>query len=139
MKYITIPKLYKYQHYKHRKPVWFKVYCDILEDVRFIQLTARQKWYYIGLIILCVKNDNAVPLMPCRLAKRLSLESRSIKKSVLKMNRLGLISLVDDKKMIDKGYQKDMYIREDKIRKDKKGTFNIIKRALDKFPIFRRK
>ena len=129
MKIITIPNLDKYQHYKESKPVWIKLYCDILQDEKFLRLTDRERWYYIGLLVICVKNMNVVPLAPCRLASRLSLVSKNINKSLLKMRDLGLICIKevpnDYIRNLDKLYTKNMPIRREEKRREKKRNFHI--------------
>jgi hypothetical protein len=100
MKVIIIPKLDKYQHYHDRNIVWIKVYCDILRDFKFQQLTNEERWFWIGLIILACQSDNKVPLdyhyLATNLLKVVQFRGRVVSKwqsSVSKMVKLGLISI----------------------------------------------
>ena len=62
MKVITIPNLETYQHYKERKGMpWIKWHRKCLTDYNFCQLTDRERWLFIGLILLATENDNKIP------------------------------------------------------------------------------
>jgi len=127
MKIITIPNLYKYQHYSDRHILWVKLYIDILQDYKFCQLTNDERWIFIGLILLAVKNDNETPLDLDFIAKNICFfdvfkqnKSTGLSRIVLKLNDLKLISI----KVKSKCYQGAILDkkREEEIREEKKAS-----------------
>jgi len=116
MKVIIIPNLDKYQHYKDRNIIWIKLYVDILQDHKFQQLTDAQRWLFIGLILLAVKNNNQIPADFHYISRLLLFSSKSLAKNMLKLTDLKLIAI----KNIASCYQDAILdkIREDKIRKE---------------------
>lgn len=113
-KVIIIPNLDKHQHYKDKRMVWIKLYVDILQDYKFCQLTDRQKWLYIGLLILAVKNQNCIPLHypylnqlcsnSAPFGKHLSrlggeFGEERCDRNLVKMYKLNLISIKEDNEL----------------------------------------
>jgi hypothetical protein len=63
MKYIEVINLSKYQHYQTGRPtVWIKWYLKSLNDYKFQQLKDRERWIFVGIIMLAVSNGNSIPL-----------------------------------------------------------------------------
>jgi hypothetical protein len=117
MKVITIPNLDRYQHYRDRNIIWVKLYLDILQDHKFQQLNDVERWLFIGLILLAVKNDNKIPADFQYIGKILMFSKKNLPKHIINLLQLGLISFkMLSRCSIDK-------IREDKIREYKKDIF----------------
>jgi len=121
-KVIVVNNLSKYQHYKDRNIIWVKLYVDILQDYKFCQLKDNERWFFLGLILLAVKNDNKIPLKTHYIAKNIlfyeiwdEVETKKFQRTVKKLTDLKLI----DVKMLASCYQVASPIRKDKIRKDK--------------------
>lgn len=116
MKVITIPKLDKYQHYKDRNIIWIKLYVDILHDYKFRQLRDSEKWLFVGLILLAVKNDNKIPSDFHYIAREILFSSQGLSEKMIKLHDLKLITI----KRLSKHYQTAIpdKIREDNIRKE---------------------
>lgn len=113
MRIITIPKLDKYQHYKDRNIIWIKLYVDILHDYKFRQLRDSEKWLFVGLILLAVKNDNRIPADFHYISREILFSSQGLSQKIIKLHDLKLIAI----KRLSKRYQSAI---PDKIREDKK-------------------
>lgn len=108
MEHITINNLEKYQHYSDRNMIWFKFYIDILQDFKFMELSDKDKWVFIGLICLACKNNNKIPNDIKWLDRTLNVSG--IEKSLATLTNI---------KMIASCYQNAIPIREEEIIKDK--------------------
>jgi len=51
----------KHQHYKKPKPIWIKVYRDLLTDYEFASLDPVEKWTLIGIWLLAAETGNKIP------------------------------------------------------------------------------
>lgn len=119
MKYIYISKLDKYQQYREgRNIIWIKWYLKCLSDFNFCQLKDREKWLFIGLIMLSMESGGTgIPLDPFWIRGRVCAVPSDgggegvsgVRVSIEKMAKLKLIEIKNVR--IDK-------IREDKIRKE---------------------
>ena len=132
MQVITIPNLDKYQHYKDRNLVWVKLYLDTPQDYKLSQLHNGERWLFVGLILLAVKNDGKIPLDYSYIAREICFSRVGIKEKIAKMKKLKLIAI----NRLSNCYQPDIPIREDKIREDKRRGNDSI---LNKFFPLRRK
>jgi len=122
-KVIVIPNLDTLQHYKDRRIAWIKLYLDILQDYRFQQLEDDERWIYLGLILLAVKNDNKIPKNDFFITENICFRKKNnlkrvkkFRKTILKLKKLGLISV----KLLSECYQGDCLdkIRKEEIRKE---------------------
>ena len=118
MKVIIIPNLEKYQHYKDRNIIWIKWHASCLQDHKFCQLKDNERWTFIALILLAVKNDNKIPADFHYISKQILFSSRGLPKTILKLCDLNLIAI----KTLSKRYQNAIpeEKRVDKIRKEEK-------------------
>jgi len=121
-RFIVVPNLSRYQHYKNRHMIWVKLYVDILQDYKFCQLKDNERWVFLGLILLAVKNDNKIPYETHYIAKNIlffedwnKVESKKFQRILKKLTNLKLIEV----KMLASCYQDAIPIRKDKIRKEK--------------------
>ena len=119
-KVIIINNLDKYQHYKDRHIIWIKLYVDTLQDYKFQQLEDDERWVFVGLILLAVKNDNKVPYdihfitdNICFRKKNNLKRIKKFRKTIKKLERLNLIFI----KPLPECYQDDS---PDKKREEKK-------------------
>ena len=125
-KVIVINNLSKYQHYKDRHIIWIKLYVDILQDYKFCQLDDKERWLFIGLMLLGVKCDNKIPLNVPYIAKsvlyvaRLSQHSiNNILQRIHKLEKLELISI----KLLSSCYQ-EAILDKNVDKKEKKSAIN---------------
>jgi len=118
MKYISIPNIKDYQHYKEgRKIIWIKLYLSILNSFKIQQLSDREKWLYISLLLRSALDDNRIALNDTYIRHNCSIKSRqNITKSIKKMARLKLINIKSDSKLIANRYQADSKLIEQKER-----------------------
>ena len=128
MQIITIPNLEIYQHYKKdRKPIWIKLYVEILYDQKIQLLKDNERWIYVSLLLLASRHNNEIPADFDYIARNCSQKKRGIAGTILKLRDLKLITI----KRIAKCYQNAFLeeSREDKIRVDKNGLnkFNKLK------------
>ena len=114
MRVITIPNLDKYQHYKDRNLIWVKLYVDTPQDYKFSQLHNGERWLFVGLILLAVKNDGQVPLDYAFISREICFSQVGLREKIAKMRKLKLIAI----KRISSIKQPYIPIRVDKIRKE---------------------
>ena len=114
MKYIEVINLDKYQTYRGRNPIWAKIFIRMLDDQRIRQLYDGQRWLFIGIILLAIGMDNAVPMDVQWLYNRVSYRSRGRGANAV---RLGCKKLLKLKLIRLKGHNIEK-IREDKIREE---------------------
>jgi hypothetical protein len=69
--FIEVANHEKFQHYKDRNPPWIKLHASTLDDYALMHLPDAQKWHLVGLWILASKHNNAIPMDPEWIAKRL--------------------------------------------------------------------
>ncbi len=50
-----------FQHYKERNPIWIKLYCSLLDDYEFAQLSDETKFHAVGLMLLASRLNNKFP------------------------------------------------------------------------------
>lgn len=62
----------EFQHYKDRKPVWIKLYNDVLDDYDFGLLPDASKSHLIAIWLLASRYKNAVPYDAEWVAKRIN-------------------------------------------------------------------
>jgi len=125
-KVIVVNNLNKYQHYKDRHIIWIKLYVDILQDYKFCQLDDKERWLFIGLMLLGVKCDNKIPFDVPFVAKSVlfvpRLHSRCITltlKRIQKLEKLELISI----KLLSSCYQ-DAILDKNVDKKRKESAIN---------------
>ena len=93
MQTIHIKNLEEYQpKYKDgRRLIWIRWDIDSLGDLKITKLNPVQKWLFIGLICLEVKEQQAIPLDEKWLSERLGIEKKHIYKHLLMLQTLELI------------------------------------------------
>lgn len=67
--FIGVRNFERFQHYRDRKPVWIKLYNDLLDDYDFCALPDASKWLAVGLWLLASRNDNRIRNDPIWLAR----------------------------------------------------------------------
>jgi len=87
---IRVLKWENHQHYKKPKPVWIKVYRDLLNNYEFCKLDPQQKWTLVGLWLLAAETGNAIPDDVVWIQHRLQLTH---KPDLETLQTLGFISL----------------------------------------------
>jgi hypothetical protein len=78
---------------------WIKIYTDMLDDFKVMQLTDAQKWRFVQLILLAATCDaeGAIvtgdsPVTPELISKRLYCDLKTLKKDIEKLLELGLVT-----------------------------------------------
>lgn len=61
MKYLSIKNFAKHQHYKNRRPLWIKLYGEILDDYGFVCLQDASRSHLILLWVLASRLENRIP------------------------------------------------------------------------------
>lgn len=114
-KYITIPNIKHYQHYGDRNIIWLKLHIDILQNYAFSCLNNTERWFFIGLLMLAARNDNAIPLQRSYILKQISNGRISFENTVNKLESLGLVAI----KPLAECYQVASTKRGEEKREDK--------------------
>ena len=61
MEYLQVVNWEKYQHYKHRDPLWVKLYHRLLDDYDYTQLSIQDRCLLLQMYMLAAKFSNMVP------------------------------------------------------------------------------
>lgn len=77
-KFLSIKNFEKYQHYKHRNPPWIRLYGSLFQDPDFIRLPIKARYLYVGLLPLCARYENRVPLDCNWIAHMLAMDAKEI-------------------------------------------------------------
>lgn len=70
----SIANWQKYQHYKHRRPTWVKLYSSLLADYGFTCLQDASKLLLFHCYLLAADTENRIPADPAWIKKRAMLE-----------------------------------------------------------------
>jgi len=62
----------RFQHYRDRKPVWIKLYNELLDDYEFGLLPDASKMHLVAIWLLASRYENAVPADPAWVARRIN-------------------------------------------------------------------
>lgn len=77
-KFLSVKNFEKYQHYKHRNPPWIRLYGSLFQDPDFIRLPIKSRYLYVGLLPLCARYENRVPLDCNWIAHMLAMDAKEI-------------------------------------------------------------
>lgn len=112
--FIEVENWRDYQHYHKSKPIWVKLYRDLLGDYDFGRLTPEQKWTLVGLWLLAAETDNKIPLDPAWIKDRLRLTKAP---DLATLQDSGFISFGgSSREVLDKVLTKSSVRREEKRR-----------------------
>lgn len=71
-RWIVIHNWDRYQHYNDRRPVWIKLYTELLGNPRYCALTLTQRGILSGLLLMYAESDAEIPLDTAWLSRRLN-------------------------------------------------------------------
>ena len=116
----SVKNFERFQHYKDRHPIWIKLYNSTLDDYDFGKLPDASKAHLVAIWLLASRNDNAIPLDPDWVGKRINA-SEPVDLEILR--DLGFIQYnQDDSNTLAERYQVAMpekrREREEKRRED---------------------
>lgn len=100
---ISIKNWEKFQHFKDRKPLWVKLYRELLDDIEWHELDALSAKTLVSLWLLASENDGNLPETKT-IAFRLRTTESSIKTTISKLSHW---LIQDDISAISNGYQDD--------------------------------
>lgn len=61
MKFLAVKDYEKFQHYRDRRPVWIKLYAELLDNWEFLQLSDAARGQLMLFWLLASRHDNRVP------------------------------------------------------------------------------
>ncbi|MCP4342919.1 MAG: hypothetical protein GY799_29560 [Desulfobulbaceae bacterium] len=61
MRFLLVPGLEKWQHYKDRRPPWMKLHIEILDNYDFSYLPDKSKFHLLAIWLLATQIDNKIP------------------------------------------------------------------------------
>lgn len=130
MKSIRVKNWAKYQHFKDRKPIWIKLYRDILNDLEWHELDGDSAKALVMLWLIAAEDEGQLPDIK-KIAFRLRMTEQKAKSILdkllhwIEIDDIKLISDVyqDDIKSVSEPYQVDApeKRREEKNREDEIG------------------
>lgn len=101
---IRIKNWERFQHFKDRKPLWLKLYRDLLDDIEWHELDPLDAKTLVSLWLLASENDGELPPIKT-IAFRLRITESSVKSTITKLSHW---LIQDDIEVISSGYQDDM-------------------------------
>ena len=75
-RYLRVRNFDAFQHYKERNPIWIKLYCSLLDDYDFAQLSDETKFHAVGLMLLASRLNNKFPDDELWLRAKINAEKR---------------------------------------------------------------
>ena len=75
MKYFRVKNNEKYQHYKDRRPIWIKLYNELLDDEDFEELPDPSKYHFIAIMLLASRKNNILKCDPSYIKRKISAKS----------------------------------------------------------------
>ena len=118
MEYIVVKNFEKYQHYSKRPLIWIKLYRDLLNDFKFMQMTPEIRWVLLGLWLLASETGNLTELDREAVAWRLNVTDILLSHSLKLLEDSGFIridSIEQDECYPDASIEKS---REEKKREE---------------------
>jgi len=120
---IRIKDWKKFQHFRDRKPLWIKLYRDILDDPDWHDLDAKSSKVLVMLWLVASEDPTKEGVLPDlrKLSFRLHMTEAELTKSI---QNLSHYLILPDIKMISEGYQVDALEKEKE--KEKKETTSLV-------------
>lgn len=82
--WIVIPNWDSFQHYRHRRPRWIKLYADLLSDPDWLGLTWHQRGILVSLWLEYATSRGQVPDNTASLSRRLNGRVTKVQLDALK-------------------------------------------------------
>lgn len=97
-RYLQIVGFDQQLHYKDKNPIWIKLYCSLLDDYEFAQISDQNKFHAIGLMILAARLNNRLPDDELWLRKQINANQKINVKLLLEIGFLEVIKGARKKK-----------------------------------------
>lgn len=59
--FLSVKNYDRFQHYKHRNPVWIKLYNEVMDDAAFLGLSDAERGQLMLIWLLASRRDNKIP------------------------------------------------------------------------------
>lgn len=83
MKFLAVKDYERFQHYRDRRPVWIKLYAELLDNWDFLQLSDAARGQLMMFWLLASRHDNRVPNDRRYIEGKLALKKRFLMKELL--------------------------------------------------------
>lgn len=83
MRFLAVKDYERFQHYRDRRPVWIKLYAELLDNWEFLQLSDAARGQLMLFWLLASRHDNRVPNDRRYIEGKLALRSRFLLKELL--------------------------------------------------------
>jgi len=93
--YLRVTNYEHYQHYKDRKPIWVKLYVDLLDDYQLNRQKPAVRLCALLLILVAAKQDNKIPHDHEWLAANLHMGVGSVAASIETLVSIGFLSVAN--------------------------------------------
>lgn len=97
----------RFQHFKDRKPLWIKLYRDLLNDIQWHELSGDDAKTLVMLWLISSENDGELPSIK-ELAFRFRMQEKPIKTTISRLSHWLIqddINLIHDNNLISEEYQ----------------------------------
>lgn len=85
MSYLAIKRWEHFQHYSGRRPIWIKLYVELLDDQEMRKLSPPTRLLWIQLLLLAARHDNAILFDVSNIAKSVSLSKIRVAESIAEL------------------------------------------------------
>jgi hypothetical protein len=106
--WIVVPNWRRLQHYKDRRPVWIKLYPELLDDPAYLSLPVGTRLLLIELWMLYASSRGQITVDTASLSRR--LQHRTTSRQLAQLSDAGFIQVSASKPLAQ--------IREEKRRED---------------------
>lgn len=95
--YLRVANFERYQHYKNRRPIWIKLYVDLLGDYTLNKQKPATRLLAVLLLIVAAEQDNKIPHDPEWLAGELKLSVGSVAAGIESLVSIGFLAVATRK------------------------------------------
>lgn len=91
--FLRVTNYERYQHYKDRRPVWIKLYLDLLDDYQLKKQKPPTRLLAMLLLIVAAKQDNRIPHDPDWLSNEVGMSVGSVAAGIETLVTIGFLSV----------------------------------------------
>ena len=118
--YLRVTNYERYQHYKNRRPIWIKLYVDLLDDYQLKKQKPHVRLLAMLLLLVAAKQDNRIPHDPEWLAQELQLGAGSVAAGIETLVAIGLLSVAGRKHSASKTLAKRYQVASPEVEVEKR-------------------
>lgn len=87
MSYLRVRNWERYQHYRDRRPVWIKLYVELLDDLELKALPLPTRLLFVELLLLAARHDNAIRNEPEKICGVLGMKLSDVTNGIERLRK----------------------------------------------------